>query len=32
MTFSEACLDPADVLHTSFADHLIATGTQAVEA
>jgi hypothetical protein len=32
MTFSEASIDAADVLYTSFPNHLTATGTEAVKA
>lgn len=32
MTFSEACLDPVDVLHTPFPYHLTAAGAEAAEA
>jgi hypothetical protein len=32
MTLSEASIDAADVLHTSFPYNLTATGTEAVEA
>ena len=30
MTFSEASIDLADVLHTAFPYHLTAVGTEAV--